>query len=187
MNPLFFLSGATTFQTGNKEKPQSLARQNISQSFIPKFWAGPPAERNELSMPHFQIRQKKVVCGCHIPAAVCLHIHVAVQVVIWAEKYLWPLQLSAHFALHLAHAVPTPVPLKKDTVFFFFCIPIYPPSVTPNTSLLRCQETQIKSGLNKICLHLCMQEWTDPSRSALTFLWGDGTPLKDYLSGSGLH
>lgn len=117
MNPLFLLSGATLFQQENKENPQSLVKQNILQSFIPKFWAGLPAERNELSMPHFQTRQKKVVCGCRIPATICLHIHVAVQVVIWAD--LWPLQLSVHFALHLARAVPMPIPLNKDTVFFF--------------------------------------------------------------------
>lgn len=113
-----------------------------------------------------------------------LNIHMVVQVVIWAEEYLWPLHLSVQFAVHLACVVPKPVSLNKDRLF---ASPAPTLRSTHNISPHQCQEAQIKSGLNKIYLHPCMQGKTDPCSSALTFLSGRGTPLKDYLSGSGLH
>lgn len=49
-----------------------------------------------------------------------VNIHMAVQVVIWAEEYLWPLHLSVQFAVHLAHVVLKPASSDKDRLF---CLP----------------------------------------------------------------
>lgn len=104
-----------------------------------------------------------------------VNIHMAVHVVMCAEKCLWPLQLSVHFAAQLVGIVPTPAPLNKD---FFFCVATLCP--THNASSRRCQAAQIKLGLNKMYHHPCMQK----SSQQLTFLSGRRTPLKDYLSES---
>lgn len=90
-----------------------------------------------------------------------VNIHMVVHVVMCAEKCLWPLQLSVHFAAQLAGIIPTPAPPNKD---FFFCIATL--CSTHNTSSRRCQAVQIKLGLNKMYLHSCMQK----SSQQLTFL-----------------
>lgn len=137
-------SSVSPVQTHNSGETKRNPKSGETKYF-PKFYSEllrrSPTERDELSMPLFQTLpaflhttwQKKVVCGCCITADVSLHIHVAVQVVIWAEKYLWPLHLSVHFALHLARVVPTPIPLNKDRLFVHSHLPTL--CSTPNTSL----------------------------------------------------
>lgn len=109
------------------------------------------------SNPYIQYGRRRSIVEAVPQQTFWLHpvnIHMAVQVVIWAEEYLWPLHLSVQFAVHLAHVVPKPASSDKDRLF---ASPAPTPRSTHNTSRERCQAAQIKSGLNKIYLHLCMR------------------------------
>lgn len=178
-----------TSLSGPSREPNTSVKPHASQSFINKFWASPSLYEKWIinvtlsNCARIQLFVEGVLKKA-LQHSLNIHMVELVQVVIWAEKYLWPLHLSVHFAVHLACVVPKPVSLNKDRLF---ASPAPTLCSAHNTFSRHCQAAQIKSGLNKIYLYLCMQVQTDPHSSALTFLSGRGMPLKDYLSGSGLH
>ncbi len=147
---------------GTRNTGENLMKLDVSQSFLLKFSANPPLSVMNYQCHAFTHCQHSLYTIWQNAAGAALqqilghsvNIHMAVQVVIWVQKCLWPLHLSVQFAVHLACVVPKPVPLNKDRLF---AAPSPTLCSTHNTSCKQCQAGQIKSGLNKIYLHLCMR------------------------------
>lgn len=103
-----------------------------TRDFIHKFGARPPMEHTELSMPPFETPPASPTLGTERRTTLrrawrrSVNIHMVVHVVMWAEKYLWPLHLSVQFAVQLAGIVPTPAPPNEDRLFFFLFLRRHP-------------------------------------------------------------